>query len=43
LFSEIKVTKDEVVVEVPHQVAWKLVNYLHDHCCLGIPIKINGI
>lgn len=43
LFSEIKVTKSEVTVEVPHQVALKLVKYLQDHCCLGIPIIVNGV
>jgi len=42
LFSKIAVTKDEVVVEVPYQVASKIVKHLQDHCCLGIPVKING-
>ena len=43
LFSEIKVTKSEVTVEVPHQVALKLVKYLHDHCFLGVPVIVNGV
>jgi len=43
LFSKIKATKDEVIVEVPHQVALKFVKYLHDHCCLGITIRVIGV
>ena len=43
LFSKIKATKNEVIVEVPHQVALKFVKYLHDHCCIGITIIVNGV
>ena len=43
LFSKIKVTKNEVAVEVPHQVAPKIVKHLQDHCCIGIPVRVTGV
>ena len=43
LFSKIEATKDEVIVEVPHQAALKIVKYLYDHCCLGITVRVIGV
>ena len=43
LFSKITVTKEEINVEVPHQAALKIVKYLQDHCCIGIPVRVTGV
>ena len=43
LFSKIEATKEEVIVEVPHQVLLEVVRYLYDHCCLGITVRIIGV
>jgi len=43
LFSKIEVTKFGVYVEVPYQVSSKLVKYLQDHCCLGVPVRVTGV
>ena len=43
LFSKIEVTKNVVTVEVPYQVSLKLVKYLQNHCCIGVPVRVIGV
>lgn len=43
LFSEIKIVDNEVTVEVPYQVAPKLVKHLRLNYYVNLPLKVIGV
>jgi len=44
LFSEIKILdKKEIIVEVPQQVAYRVVKHLRDNYYVNAPLKVIGV